>query len=61
MKIPLLDIDIDDDKFHMIHVVLMLSSVMYLISQATQNARTLQYLMYKEMGLMMQQQRMMME
>lgn len=59
MKIPLLDIVIEDDKFHTIHVVLMLSSVIYLISQANKNSRTLQYMLYKDMGMM--QQRMMVD
>lgn len=46
MKIPIVNIDIDDDNLKFIYMFLMLSSVMYLISQVDANERNIQYILY---------------
>ena len=46
MKIPIVNIDIDDDNLKFIYMILMLSSVMYLISQVDSNERNIQYILH---------------
>lgn len=46
MKIPIVNIDIDDDNLKFIYMILMISSVVYLISQVDANERNIQHILY---------------
>jgi hypothetical protein len=57
MKIPILDIVIDDDKFRLIYMIFMMSSMLYIMSTVDSNAGALEFVLYRDM--LQQQQRMM--
>lgn len=46
MKIPILNIVIDPEQLRLIYMVLMLSSVFYLISQVNDNGQKINYVYF---------------
>lgn len=60
MKIPILDVEVngfDDDKFKLIYMIFMISSMMYIMSTVNSNSNALEFVLYRDM--LQQQQRMM--